>query len=99
MREMLTCACTHIQGFLFSMPREVVGQLTQRHERFAIVLDGAHRGLWAGVAWVAGAAADGGSVLASQFAFSHARAWPFKIELASGAGHAGTLAARPAFAS
>ena len=39
MREMLTSAWTHIQGFLFPMLREEVGPLTPQHERLVTVLD------------------------------------------------------------
>jgi len=39
MREMLTSAWTHIQGFLFPMLREEVGPLTAQHERLVTVLD------------------------------------------------------------
>jgi hypothetical protein len=39
MREMLTSAWNHVQGFLFPMLREEVGPLTPQHERLAIVLD------------------------------------------------------------
>jgi hypothetical protein len=39
MREMLTSAWTHIQGFLFPMLRETVGPLTEQHERLVTVLD------------------------------------------------------------
>ena len=39
MREMLTSAWTHIQGFLFPMLREEVGPLTPQHGRFVTVLD------------------------------------------------------------
>jgi hypothetical protein len=42
MREMLTSAWTHIQGFLFPMLREEVGPLTPQHERLVTVLDVAH---------------------------------------------------------
>lgn len=38
MREMLTGAWSHIQGFLFPMLREVVGPLTPQHERLVTVL-------------------------------------------------------------
>jgi hypothetical protein len=39
MREMLTSAWAHIQGFLFPMLREEVGPLTPQHERLVAVLD------------------------------------------------------------
>src|SRR3974390_955599 len=39
MREMLTSAWAHIQGFLFPMLREEVGPLTAQHERLVAVLD------------------------------------------------------------
>ena len=39
MRETLTSAWTHIQGFLFPMLREEVGPLTAQHERLVTVLD------------------------------------------------------------
>ena len=39
MREMLTSAWNHIQGFLFPMLREEVGPLTPQHERLVTVLD------------------------------------------------------------
>jgi hypothetical protein len=39
MREMLTSAWNHVQGFLFPMLREEVGPLTPRHERLVLVLD------------------------------------------------------------
>jgi hypothetical protein len=39
MRETLTSAWTHIQGFLFPMLREGVGPLTAQHERLVTVLD------------------------------------------------------------
>jgi hypothetical protein len=39
MREMLTSAWSHIQGFLFPMLREEVGPLTPQHERLVTVLD------------------------------------------------------------
>ncbi len=39
MREMLTSAWTHIQGFLFPMLREEVGPLTPQHKRLVTVLD------------------------------------------------------------
>jgi hypothetical protein len=39
MREMLTSAWTHIQGFLFPELRKEVGPLTPRHERLVTVLD------------------------------------------------------------
>jgi hypothetical protein len=39
MREMLTSTWNHVQGFLFPMLREVVGPLTEQHERLVIVLD------------------------------------------------------------
>jgi len=38
MREMLTSAWSHIQGFLFPMLREEVGPLTEQHERLVTVL-------------------------------------------------------------
>jgi hypothetical protein len=39
MREMLTSAWNHVQGFLFPMLREVAGPLTPQHERLVTVLD------------------------------------------------------------
>jgi hypothetical protein len=39
MREMLTSAWSHVQGFLFPMLREVVGPLTPQHERLVTVLN------------------------------------------------------------
>jgi len=39
MRETLTSAWAHIQGFLFPMLREEVGPLTGQHERLVTVLD------------------------------------------------------------
>ncbi len=39
MRETLTSAWAHIQGFLFPMLREEVGPLTPQHERLVVVLD------------------------------------------------------------
>ncbi len=39
MREMLTSAWSHVQGFLFPMLREVVGPLTPQHERLVTVPD------------------------------------------------------------
>jgi len=39
MREMLTSAWSHIQGFLFPMLREEVGPMTPQHERLVTVLD------------------------------------------------------------
>jgi len=39
MREMLTSAWNHIQGFLFPMLRDEVGPLTPQHERLVTVLD------------------------------------------------------------
>ena len=39
MRETLTSAWAHIQGFLFPMLREEVGPLTAQHERLVTVLD------------------------------------------------------------
>ena len=39
MREMLTSAWAHIQGFLFPMLREEIGPLTPCHERLVTVLD------------------------------------------------------------
>ena len=39
MRERLTSAWAHIQGFLFPMLREEVGPLTGQHERLVTVLD------------------------------------------------------------
>ena len=39
MREVLTSAWAHIQGFLFPMLREEVGPLTPQHERLVAVLD------------------------------------------------------------
>jgi hypothetical protein len=39
MREMLTSAWNHVQGFLFPMLRETAGPLTPQHERLVTVLD------------------------------------------------------------